>query len=561
MSTAKEAHSVSEISSRLVTFPGPNACRIVGYIDEGDENLWNQRVVVLAPRYGETKKNNLQIAYLLAANGFKVLRFDQTNHIGESDGSMDQFTLSGATDDILSAVAYVDRFLKPDEIILMAVSLSARCGYRACSKDPRIARFVSLVGMVDLDSTLKAIYNRDIFAEFRKGVEWESIDILGFDINADNFYRNVTDSHMLDLTGTFDDAKLVNIPVLHLRGEQDLWVEPQDVEKVLKLCKLGRLVVVPGVGHEIHANPKSLQFVFAEIVMFCREGLPASESQMPDQKELLKQNKEERLRMQRLVKLESEEDVFWGSYLKKFGIIEQAEYYVDYFHELARQLGPLKSHDVMLDAGCGNGFHGICTIRSLLHTVAEDLDVPQPVHYCGVDLTRGGLERSYARHTEALVDLGRQKLFSTTGIGFSYRKLDFDQLEEANYILPFASGSINKICSSLVLSYLKTPQLLMNEFYRLLKPGGVVVVSSMKPGCDMTVLYHDSIAANYSESHQKDGQKLLSAAGKIKLKQELGVYQFFDAEELEYFALHAGFKFWESTRSFGDQANVIRIIK
>ena len=66
--------AVSDITSRLVSFPGPSGLQVVGYIDEGAEDVWNERVVILAPRYGETKKNNLQLAYELVANGFKVLR-------------------------------------------------------------------------------------------------------------------------------------------------------------------------------------------------------------------------------------------------------------------------------------------------------------------------------------------------------------------------------------------------------------------------------------------------------------------------------------------------------
>ena len=127
--------------------------------------------------------------------------------------------------------------------------------------------------------------------------------------------------------------------------------------------------------------------------------------------------------------------------------------------------------------------------------------------------------------------------------------------------LPFGDGSISKICSSLVLSYLKTPIDLMQEFYRVLKPGGVAVVSSMKPGCDMTVLFHDSLAHNYSEENDRDANVLLGAAGQIKLKRDAGIYEFFSAEELERLAFDSGFVDIRSFRSFGDQANVIRIVK
>ena len=58
-----------------------------------------------------------------------------------------------------------------------------------------------------------------------------------------------------------------------------------------------------------------------------------------------------------------------------------------------------------------------------------------------------------------------------------------------------------------------------------------------------------------------DVNALLSAAGKIKLKQEVGVYQFFTADELERLAFEAGFSDISTCRSLGGQANVLRVVK
>ena len=185
--------------------------QIAAYLDESEENTQNGRLVILAPRYGETKKNNLQISYFLAANGFKVLRFDQSNHIGESDGTMDQFTLENAAEDIICIVDYVERHLSPTEIILLTLSLSSRCGMRACAKDSRIARYISIVGMVDMDSTLQAIYKRDFFGELTSGAEWRMVDILGFEIDGAHFHDSLVQSRMKDLQGTLQDLSLIHI--------------------------------------------------------------------------------------------------------------------------------------------------------------------------------------------------------------------------------------------------------------------------------------------------------------------------------------------------------------
>jgi SAM-dependent methyltransferase/alpha-beta hydrolase superfamily lysophospholipase len=544
--------------------------QVVGYMDAGAEEVWNERVVILTPRYGETKKNNLQLAYTLVANGFKVLRFDQTNHIGESDGTMDQFTLSGAADDILAAVDYIDRFYEPAEVVLVTLSLSARCGFRACSKDARISRFVSLVGMFDMDRTLQAIYNRDFFGELKAGATWNKVDILGFEIEGSRFYQDLVQADMLNLSGTLADAEKVKVPVLHLRAENDLWVAHEDVDNVISRCRSGKVLTIPEVGHEINENPAALRFVIQEVVAFCLDGQPQSHAapMVPAKKVLLGQNRLERTQLQASIKFTDTESEFWGEYLGKFGIIEDAKYYVEYFGKMAELLGGIQSNDILLDAGCGNGFFGISIIRSLVHDLSVKKEFPHPIHYCGVDLTSHGLGRSYSRHVPELIDLQQQLSGEYRGIAYSYRKLDFDAVGGADGgRLPFADGSVNKICCSLVLSYLKEPLELMREFHRILKPGGVAVVSSMKPGCDMTVLYHNYVTqgsekqTELESENEQDASVLLSAAGRIKLKKDTGVYQFFEFEELEQLAALSGFGDTRSCRSFGNQANLIRLVK
>lgn len=561
---------VSDITSRSVSFPGPSGLQVVGYVDEGAEAAWNERVVILAPRYGETKKNNLQLSYTLVANGFKVLRFDQTNHIGDSDGSMPQFTLSGASEDILAAVDYIDRFYEPSEVVLLTLSLSARCGFRACAKDTRISRFVSLVGMFDMDRTLRAIYNRDFFGELKAGATWNEVDILGFEIEGSKFYQDLVQADMLDLSGTLADAEKVKIPVLHLCAEDDLWVAREDVDAVMSRCRDGRVITIPEVGHEINENPQALKFVIQEAVAFCLDGCSDEQQalKIPAKKVLLQQNRLERTQLQASIQFTETESEFWSEYLGKFGIIEDAQYYVEYFGKMSELLGGVQSNDVLLDAGCGNGFFGISIIRSLVHRLQAKKAFPNPVHYCGVDLTSHGLGRSYSRHVPELVDLQQQLSNEFSGLSFSYRKLDFDAVGgELGQRLPFADGSVSKICCSLVLSYLKEPLSLVQEFYRILKPGGVAVVSSMKPGCDMTVLYHNYITqeseaqAELESENEQDASVLLSAAGRIKLKKDSGVYQFFEFEELEHLAALSGFEDTRSCRSFGNQANLIRLVK
>jgi len=559
-----EATPVPAIRSQLVRFSDARSLQIVAYLDEGPEDDWNERVVVLAPRYGETKKNNLQLAYTLAANGFKVLRFDQTNHIGESDGEMHLFTLSGVAADIITAVEYVENFCEPREIILVSLSLSCRCALRAAMQSGRISRIVNVVGMVDMDATLRSIYRRDFFGELSYGADWRIVDILGFEIDGKHFHDDLLTHDLKGLQGTIKDAAKIEIPVLHLFAENDRWVRREDVERVIAACREAELVKVSDVGHEINENQKAVAFAFSKIVDYCLKGLRVPEAGpiIPDKRALVRQNKIERERLRKILKLTDSESEFWGDYLGKFGIIEEAHYYAEYFQSVASSLGAMQPHDVILDAGCGNGFYGVSVLKSLQSQALSKGLEQGPFHYCGIDLTADGLSRAYLRQSEELVSEEIASLSRLLNVAYTYRRIDFDTLDKEDAKLPFADASISKICCSLVLSYLKTPFNLVKEFHRILKPGGVVVVSSMKPGCDMTVLFHEYLDKDLpDEDRGNDANRLLSAAGKIKLKRDSGVYQFFNEEELLELGVKAGFEQLSVSRSLGDQANVIRLAK
>ena len=420
---------------------------------------------------------------------------------------------------------------------------------------------ISLVGVVDLDRSLQAIYQRDIFGEYLAGAEWQTIDILGFEIDAENFYTSVVESGMHNLEGTVKDAQSIEVPVLFLYAERDLWVDFESVQLVLAATAQGVLKVVPHVGHELNEKSAALQFSFDALVEFCRED--ALNEEMPlacaCQEVLIRQNRVERERLKKLLSFSDTESDFWADYLGKFGIMEQAKYYISYFATVGSLLGSLRPKDVILDLGCGNGFYGMSILRSIAQVAETDAS---PIHYCGIDLTARGLGRSYSRHVDELIDLQREALRGFYAIGFSYRKLDFDELGgDTGGVLPFADGSVSKVCSSLVISYLKNPVHLLRELYRVLQPCGVAVLSSMKPGCDMTVVYHDSVAAAYSEDNDRDAKVLLSAAGRIKVKKDVGVYRFFTCLELKSLAVDAGFKDIKVCRSFGNQVNVMRVVR
>ena len=90
MTTSLNTKSDVIKSKRLEFFR--NNCKIVGYYDYivGSE-FKKKDFIIIPPAYGETKKDYISLSYYLVINGFHVIRYDATNHAGESDGETVDF--------------------------------------------------------------------------------------------------------------------------------------------------------------------------------------------------------------------------------------------------------------------------------------------------------------------------------------------------------------------------------------------------------------------------------------------------------------------------------------
>jgi SAM-dependent methyltransferase len=555
-----------QIRTDFVTYQNRAGLRIAACLDHAGGDMRARPWVLMAPKFGETKKTTLHLAYHMVANGLNVLRFDPTNHVGESEGRMLDFTMPGAVGDAIAGLDYLEASLGVNHATAVANSLSARCMLRVAAEDSRIQKLICVAGVVNLIATIQEINKEDLLGLYRQGHRWGTTDFLGFDINGDVFLETLIQSRLGDLAGTVEDAARLSVPFVFFYAARDVWVNKLEVEQVVAANPRGQLVPVAAAMHEVRENPQAARQVFEQVVWTCLHDEPypgerAANLLFPDKKLILAQNRRERDRMRRSESPVESETEFWSKYLQKYSILEKASDYRTYLDLVGQLCGPLRPGALVLDAGCGNGLFGLWVLREVWqrHVLAP---ADEPLIYVGLDLTQRGLADALGNH------LGwRQKLRSTGHAravpppGLQYFLIDFDRLEEKPRVadrLPFQEGMFDVICCSLVLSYLKRPQGLLRELYRVLRPGGVLVVSSMKPNCDLSIIYRDALATNVTAEEIEAGRNLLRAAGKIKLKEEIGYYTFYTQAELAELVMDAGFNVLESHLSLGEQAAVIK---
>jgi len=551
-----------QIQTEFVQFPNQTGLKLAACVDHAGE-LRSRPWVLVAPKYGETKKSSLQMGYHLAANGLNVLRFDHTNHVGESEGQALDFELPGAVEDITACLDYLSDTYGVKQVVMLANSLSARCALRAAAADRRISKFISVAGVVNLLATMSEIYREDILAQYRAGRRWGVTNFLGLDVHGDSFLDSAVQSQLYDLSGTLADAAKLPVPLIYFFAERDTWVRREEVEQVVAANPQAKMILVPAAMHEVRENPRAAEQLFREVIWACLHSAPCPPDtsgllRTPDKKLVLEQNRRERERMRRSEKPAESEKEFWSTYLKKYAILERSSDYQEYLQLLVRLCRPLAPGAVVLDAGCGNGMFGLWVLHEAVEHHARIADT-EPLVYVGLDLTQRGLTDAMSRH----IELRRPAAVKDARPGVQYSMIDFDLLENGGLTaqLPFADGTFGLICCSLVLSYLKRPEALLRELYRVLKPGGTCVASSMKPHCDLSVIYRDSIIQKVTSEEIEAGRDLLRAAGKIKLKEEVGHYAFFSQTELASLLLDAGFNVRETHQSLGDQAVVVKAVK
>ena len=171
-------------------------------------------IVVLAPGYGESKRDYVPLAYYLAGNGFHVVRYDNVNHVGESDGVVTQFRLQDMELDLETVLNYVAVTWPDRPIGLVATSLAGRVALKVTGGTTHVKLLVLINGIMDIRHTLQAVHQEDLIGEHLAGVRKGVVNILGLTIDADRWLAHAVQGNYANLATTQCDAKRLRTPVV-----------------------------------------------------------------------------------------------------------------------------------------------------------------------------------------------------------------------------------------------------------------------------------------------------------------------------------------------------------
>jgi ubiquinone/menaquinone biosynthesis C-methylase UbiE/CheY-like chemotaxis protein len=145
-----------------------------------------------------------------------------------------------------------------------------------------------------------------------------------------------------------------------------------------------------------------------------------------------------------------------------------------------------------------------------------------------------------------------------------FRRIILPGTLEDTFHLPIKPGWYNKIVMSLVLSYIFNPAETLREVRRVIEPGGILVLSSMRPDTDASgpftrlldkieAMPEEALPPKWSKSRLLDSlRSFLNDAQALTELEEAGTFDFFDPEKLDDLLDEAGWISLRKIPSYGD---------
>jgi SAM-dependent methyltransferase/alpha-beta hydrolase superfamily lysophospholipase len=566
--TSGDTGSVEALCSDCVTeslsFLNRSGNKVSAYLDKPKNLLSHTGVVIIAPAYGETKENNLLVSSYFVSNGFYAIRFDWSEHVGESDGDIFTCTLSKMMSDLAGVLEHQKSTFGPTKVGIAATSLAGRVALKMASFDRRIDFLVTLAPVVDLRHTLWMTYREDLVGNYRKGKRYGTLDVLGFNIDADGFLSDAVQNGFSDLSSSLADGAQIRVPTFICVGEKDSWVRIEDARAVFNAVgtTAKSFVTVPVALHRFIEKRSAMKYALRHAVHFSlgdpiNRGLSLDEVKEPIPDEVTaRQLYEKSALKEKYDYSKAEEREFWRGYLSRFTYIYNIHDYWNLLEAIYNNLGGAWSGQRILDAGCGNGNYAFFLLlkQTYKYRQTPGLLATQPCFYYGLDFVYEAVLEAQRRIEELQQNLLREIGVSPTHPLLVRNEFAVTDLEVG---LPFPDKFFDQICCNLVISYLHRPEKVIAEFCRVLRPGGKIVVSSLKPNPDLSEVYRNFVSAAKNEEEITEARKLLSNAGAIRVKEMRGLYHFYSHAELRRLFHNGGLRAIHMLRSFGDQANVL----
>jgi SAM-dependent methyltransferase len=466
----------------------------------------------------------------------------------------ERFRFSQCVEDIRTTLDHLEQAFDSRRAVLVSFSQSAIEARRVTATDDRVHGWVSVVGAPDLQNSLRILSGGiDFPYGHQRGVRFGIQEMLGVPVDMDLAIEDGLAHNLWFAEDGRRDMMNVRVPVVWIHGRYDAWMDLDRVQDILSCGDTSRrrLIEIP-IGHQMRTSTvalESFQLIASETLRMLtgREAGPT----LPDLAALDERRRAERVRVRAGA---PDLHAFWEDYLlgrdRDFGIdlLASMSSYENLMTTQIERLGLAPSARIA-DLGAGTG-----ALAAYLGRLA---DVP-PVDITALDFVSQGLGRARERAAP---------IFDAGGALHAVR-CDLS-LRHSGAAVPLATGTFDAALASLLVSYLDDPARLLAEAHRILKPGGRLVVSSLRRDADTSKLYVEGIeelragrgaerlGPHATESIDRALRSFMNDASRLLELEENETFRFYDAGELTALVEAAGFRDVRVDESFGDPPQAV----
>ena len=500
----------------------------------------NTPVVIIAPGYGQTALDASTLSYYLAHHRLRVLRYDHTNHVGLSDGDLEQTTLRSMQADLLKVVEFVQHTWPTAPLVIMASDLTARVAIKMAVQSRPLDLLLLINPVVDIQTMLTAVHGHNLVADHRFGLRFGIANLLGLIVNVDRFVGDLVANHYADLASTIEDLRLLRSPTAILtipNSPLGPW-PPADLPQTF-LTALGThtslaTVSAPLTGQDLPLNeshPQAFRQILGQITSTVLVPNIPADFHSQTRRMLVRQQRIEieRTRLRYNLSQLTREAVRFA-HLQQLPQLGNLPEYWKLLDDLYRLLSPLEPDSVLVDVGVGHGDLLRATMVNLAYRSRQrSWSLERPVHVIG-------LENSYDTLTQAqqsLRALHRELDKDFAGTLATHPPMTTEWVQaDWTQDLPFKDHSLHRIVCNLTLPFIPSPLVMIRELYRILHPQGRLVFTVFHPDTDLSVLYRRHLRRANQDEFGTQAHIVLHYLGRLREAIRHGVLHTFNQPTL-----------------------------
>ena len=461
-------------------------------------------LVLLCPEYGTTQHAYVALAYTLAGRGFHVLRYDHSRHIGLSDGDPSQTTFTSLEDDLDAVLTFAQENWPQRPLTLLASDLLGRIALRRGDWHRRLRRLILLNPTLDLGQCLITLHHRDLLREHLDGARLGLGNLLGIPLDIDHFLADAVAAQYTDVTVLRDELAQCGTDVVVITGGQDgtdcsIPAPPPNLlnEVVSQLGANGRKVMLPSSILTAGRIPSStLRASWQQLSHLCQAGQAIHEPS-PVVLPALSRATSTRARFER-DQLHHKQAIGTASNERLWSALTDLTYAMDelpaHWHsidQLYQLLQPLDGNLGLLDIGCGmHSFARLLLLNLSYRLRAQTWPHAKPLRYVGIDFSSTALHAARISAQEARQHL--DKLFSGR-LSVPAPVTQQWVLGRSAEALPFPDHSFDRVVANLSPSFARSPMHTLRELFRVLRPGGKLILNVFTPATDLARLYRPAV--------------------------------------------------------------------